>query len=265
MLHSYRTLVVIPIYNNADKLERCLRSLMIQKEPFEAIVVDDASDDDTEEQFHEIVGEDKRFTYTKHSKRMGPLVSRLTGYKTLGRFSNDLIVNIDGDDELSNGSVLTYIKEKYDEGYMFIYGKCQVVLPGNRLGSMIGSEYPDWVKNKRQYSRYNWSAGMPRCFPYWVLNKIPESHLKINNEWITAATDLALYIPIMELVHDRVCCIDHVCYNYHREVVIGQNHEKHVNVHEARRQLWYFKRRRPILDAQVSPIIQKTIQPVPFL
>lgn len=87
--------VILPLYNRATTIERCVRSVLAQSfTDFELIVVDDASDDVSVDVVEKIA--DGRLRLVRHDHNTGPSAARNTGIRTAtGRF----LALIDSDDE----------------------------------------------------------------------------------------------------------------------------------------------------------------------
>lgn len=87
--------VVIPTYNRAHVLGRAIESVLSQDyEDFEALVVDDASSDNTSEMVAQF--EDPRLKYLRHETNRGASAARNTGIEaSRGRF----VAFLDSDDE----------------------------------------------------------------------------------------------------------------------------------------------------------------------
>jgi mycofactocin glycosyltransferase len=93
--------IVIPGYNRAKELERCLRSLFVLDYPaecLEIIVVDDASNDETDKMLQHLQQEATEYGFAvrtlRHVKRQGSGMSRNSGTE-VARY--DLIAYIDSD------------------------------------------------------------------------------------------------------------------------------------------------------------------------
>ena len=93
--------IVIPSYNRANELERCLRSLFLLEYPhdcLEILVVDDASTDTTSTILHPLAQEAEMHTIqlrcVRHVQRQGVAISRNTGAEAA---TFDLIAYIDSD------------------------------------------------------------------------------------------------------------------------------------------------------------------------
>lgn len=87
--------VVVPVYNMASKMERCLAGLCAQTHSLlEIIVVDDGSADDTAERVKAVAGQDGRIRYVRQENR-GVAAARNRGV-SLAR--GEYIAFCDGDD-----------------------------------------------------------------------------------------------------------------------------------------------------------------------
>lgn len=96
--------IVIPAYNVGAYLERCLASVVGQAfGDWEAIVVDDASTDDTPQVAARFAEEDARVRVVRHEANRGLHLVRRTGVEAA---SGDWALFLDGDDELADLSVL---------------------------------------------------------------------------------------------------------------------------------------------------------------
>lgn len=87
--------VIIPTHNRADLLPRAVMSVLKQTfTDFEAIIVDDASDDDTEAVVKQIG--DNRVRYIRHTHNLGGPAARNTGIREA---RGEYIAFLDDDDE----------------------------------------------------------------------------------------------------------------------------------------------------------------------
>ena len=100
--------IVIPVYNVAPYVRRCLESVMAQDKAvadMECIIVDDCGQDDSMEIVHQTVEEYKgsiRFVFLKHEHNRGLSAARNTG---LAKATGDNVLFIDSDDYLMPGAI----------------------------------------------------------------------------------------------------------------------------------------------------------------
>lgn len=98
--------IVIPTYNRASTLKRCIKSLLDQTySDFEIIIVDDNSNDNSEAIIKSI--NDPRIKYLKHKKNLGANAARNTGIKSA---VGELIAFQDSDDEWLKNKLEIQIK-----------------------------------------------------------------------------------------------------------------------------------------------------------
>lgn len=90
--------VIIPTYNRREFLPKAIASVVSQNHPFELIVVDDGSDDDTESL---VPGDDPRIRYIRQLNK-GAAAARNTGIRAA---SHDLIAFLDSDDRFVAGKL----------------------------------------------------------------------------------------------------------------------------------------------------------------
>lgn len=106
MENSIQISIVIPVYNTAHYLERCLESITNQTfTSFEVILVDDGSTDSSKEIYKEFEKSDKRFQ-SFYQSNLGPSAARNVGIeKSKGKF----LSFIDADDYVAPN----YLKDLY--------------------------------------------------------------------------------------------------------------------------------------------------------
>lgn len=95
-MESHRVSVIIPTFNRAFSLKRCIDSVLNQSyKAFEVIVIDDGSTDNSFDVI-QLYHEDSRVRYLKHDTRKGAQAARNTGIKSA---AGDYIAFLDSDDE----------------------------------------------------------------------------------------------------------------------------------------------------------------------
>lgn len=87
--------VVVPVYNTADYLDRCLQSIINQTyKDFEVILIDDGSTDGSDIICKKYLGQDKRIKYCR-IQNSGVSVARNTGIQNA---SGEFLLFVDSDD-----------------------------------------------------------------------------------------------------------------------------------------------------------------------
>lgn len=111
-LDSNRIRVVVPFRNAGELIKPTVASLLSQDyENFSATFIDDCSTDNTNDF---IPRDDPRISLIKNTERVGPLVNRFNFI--LSCEPDDIVLYLDGDDQLASDDVLSYINEIYN-GY----------------------------------------------------------------------------------------------------------------------------------------------------
>lgn len=96
--------IIVPVYNTANYLDRCLQSIIDQTyENFEVIIVDDGSTDNSNIICKEYINRDKRFKYY-YIQNSGVSVARNTGIQNA---SGQFLLFVDSDDHIDR-----YLLEK---------------------------------------------------------------------------------------------------------------------------------------------------------
>lgn len=203
-------LITIPFYNS-KWVKECLESILAQKYPYwKAVVVDDASNDGSGDNAANFCKRDPRFIYTRNSTNLGSPIGNITTAIDYGN-EDDIIVNVDGDDWLSNEAVLLYLNEIYQNNDIWVtYGQFEPL-------SREYSNYCQPLQDSRNYRHgHAWVTSHLRTFRRKLFKKINENDLKdTQGHFYKAAGDLALMYPLLEMAglkHSRF--IDKVLYIY---------------------------------------------------
>lgn len=93
--------VIVPYWNSAKWICRCVSSLKLNRGEFEFIFVNDHSEDDGEEIAREAAAGDERFLFINNENRRGPSGARNTG---LDIATGDWIAFLDADDMMNAGA-----------------------------------------------------------------------------------------------------------------------------------------------------------------
>jgi len=113
--------VIIPTHNRGMTIRRSIESVLLQRhEEFEIIVVDDNSEDNTQEIIRDY--RDSRITYLKNEKNIGAQGSRIIGMNIA---KGTYVAFLDSDDTLTNISITSRIAALKQSGYSdaLVYGK----------------------------------------------------------------------------------------------------------------------------------------------
>lgn len=122
--------IVVPVYNCANSLRRCLASLVEQTYPFiEIIVIDDGSTDGSNELCDEIA-EGSQTIRIVHQSNHGPAYARNVGISlSLGKY----LMFVDGDDYIDRNAVRTLVLTALNTNADYIVFDCS---PFNVFGPL---------------------------------------------------------------------------------------------------------------------------------
>ena len=115
---GFRMKILVPFYNPGAKLlDRCLRSIVNQtNQNYDVCIIDDASTKESHE-LKKIVLKychgRKNFDYIFKSENKGTLHSNVIAMEKMRPRDHDVIIIVDGDDELYNNKVFQKIEDAY--------------------------------------------------------------------------------------------------------------------------------------------------------
>lgn len=111
-----RISIIIPVYNGASYIRRCIGSILEQDhEEYEIILVDDGSEDNTLEIAQELAAGKKNF-FVIHQKNQGVGAARNAGIE---KAQGEWLYFLDADDELMPGA-LEHLSVSQDDGVQWV-------------------------------------------------------------------------------------------------------------------------------------------------
>jgi hypothetical protein len=125
---------------------------------------------------------------------------------------DDIFVIVDGDDELLGRQVLKLFNAKFqEEGLYFMYTNF-LSLTG-RAG--YSRPFPQRIIKESTYRRYPFITSHLRAFYTQLFLNVREEDLRDEQgEFLRAANDVAICIPILEQAHERVAYVPELTYLY---------------------------------------------------
>ncbi len=195
--------VLTTFWNGVELLRRCLESLESQRQPACVVLVDDGSRapaHDFAAEWCAAAGDRVLLTQPKNE---GPAAARNRGLEWIrahAKDDRDVVVLVDGDDELPHDEVLTKIVAVYQQS-----PEVQLTLGGCRRASglpIYSARYEPWHFRLGQVRAVSWRARHPRTFRVGLLRRVwPRLRLRWpNGSWIRAGTDQALLLPMLEMI-----------------------------------------------------------------
>jgi len=126
-MKTNKFIVIVPVYNAEQYIEKCLESILIQDyDNYELIVIDDCSTDNTQLIINRISEKyNNSFIVHRNIERVGsPLAAFIKGIELISRDDEDILVTVDGDDWLADAGVLSHVNKAYqDENVYMTYGQ----------------------------------------------------------------------------------------------------------------------------------------------
>jgi len=185
------TSIIIPVYNTAPYLRQCLDSLLTQTiTDWEAIMVDDASQDESAAVAEEYVLKDRRFTLLKQETHKGQSAARNRGLKVA---KGEYLAFLDADDWWDND----YLERHLDaiEGY-------EMVQSGYRRIS------PDLIARAEKVPWHKWQF-TSACMRLYRREAVEE----LRFEEGTYYEDVLWTVDVL-LRKPKVNMLDYIGYNY---------------------------------------------------
>ncbi|WP_296025157.1 glycosyltransferase family 2 protein [uncultured Treponema sp.] len=181
--------VLIPVYNVADKVEKCLSSLFDNDiiEKCEVIVVNDCSTDNSLEIIEDFLRKNPscKIKLINHKKNMGLACARITAFSAA---KGDYVICVDSDDWVEK----TYLSDLYN-------------LAVKTNADIVGCDaYVDFPNGKQIISHENLSESGRECIKNIFINKI-HGYL-----WVKmfrrklAAENNVVWIPNINMLEDVV-------------------------------------------------------------
>lgn len=221
--------IIVPSYNNSEWAERNLRSIFTQKyDNYRVVYIDDASQDGTlkiVKDFLALHQMEHRFEIVHNELNRGACENI---YKTIHRCSEDEIaVILDGDDWFAHDRVLERLNEIYaDSNVWLTYGSYVEYPSYSYTVANFAKELPEKIVNKnrvRDYSRQNWCLSHLRTFYVSLYKRIKESDFLMDGKYLSAANDLAVMIPLVEMAGKHAKYVKEVFYIYNRATPLNDN------------------------------------------
>tara|TARA_R110000803_G_scaffold188348_1_gene250742 strand:- start:5096 stop:5851 length:756 start_codon:yes stop_codon:yes gene_type:complete len=230
--------IVTPFYNAEQYIQQSIESSLNQEySDFKVIIINDASTDTSEERIIDLLKEyGDRIIYIKNEKRMGAMYNHQNAVINYCD-SDDIVIQVDGDDWLFDGGVLSYIDNFYNEhGCMVMYGQAKYL--SNRAGNATPYLNKEEFLNKRKNFKFHVSH--VRTFFAKLFHEIvnQDENLScfkdVNGNWYQMTCDVAMMYPIME-----ICGYEKVKYN---DVI-----------------LYIYNDSNPLQDFKIDLVLQETI------
>ena len=180
-MNSYKSLVIIPTYNELDNLPKLLPKVLSQDESINILIVDDGSPDGTGKFVEDEMKKNDRIHLIKREKKMGLGTAYIAGFKYALQNEYDYIFEMDADFSHNPKELKNFLKaiKDYDLvlGSRYINGVRVLNWPMARLLlSFFASVYTRIITGLPVRD----ATGGFKCFRRKVLESIDLNHVRSN-------------------------------------------------------------------------------------
>jgi glycosyltransferase involved in cell wall biosynthesis len=214
--------ILIFSYNNEKWVDQNIHSALNQEySNFRILYVDDASTDKTLEKLNQCLENHPRRGIVEvhsHSINRGA-ASNFYNYIHQNVLDDEVVVSLDGDDQLSNNGVLAYLDEVYSNPLRDIwitYGQYTFQSSG-LVGSCVKRPYLFEKGNPPHlgYRKEEFRFSHLRTFKGWLFKKIRKKDLYYGEKFVHMASDTAIMWPMIEMASNgHFQFIDKILYIY---------------------------------------------------
>jgi len=214
-------IVMMTVYNAENYIGKCLNSLLSQNfKNFKCYLIDDMSTDNTVKIAQDIINNDERFNVIINKEKTfknGNYVKVLNQNQEIN--DDDIVVELDGDDWLSDSNVLDRINSVYlDKNIWITNGSFRYSNGANGFSS------PQFDFENLRKNRF--TASHLRTWKVFLWRKIKDSdHKDSNGNYWRVNGDLAYMLPMLEMAG-----FDH--YKYLPEINLIYNDQNPINDHK---------------------------------
>ncbi len=215
--------IITPSFNNSRWCEKNLMSVFEQTyDNYRLIYIDDCSTDGTADKVQEIVerwGKRDKVQLIRNEVNRGAMANF---YHAIHSCSDkEIVVCLDGDDWLAHDRVLERLNELYASPDVWLaYGGYREY-PSYKKGG-YSKQLPREVIEQNQFREYQWSTSHIRTFYAALFKKIKLQDLFKDGKFLTAAYDVGMMMPMLEMAGDKILYID-------KDIFYIYNHSNPLN------------------------------------
>jgi glycosyltransferase involved in cell wall biosynthesis len=212
---------VVAAHNAGRWIGGCLYSLIGQRDQqFTVNVVDDGSTDNTYAAAQAVADRSDRVQVVRNVTRMGAMYSQHKAITRLDCDDRDVVVIVDGDDQLAHPNVLGVLAGHYDHipDLVLTYGSYEPRPPS--LTCIAAQPYPASVSNLGRFRTHGRRLGLLfnhlRTFRVGAYRQLdPDINFRWpDGTWFKTSCDAAVMIPLLEMARTRHRFIPDVLYFY---------------------------------------------------
>lgn len=194
--------IIMPSFNTSKYIVESIRSVQSQSyKDWELIIVDDCSEDDTDQVVRAFIEEDKRIIYLKNDHNSGAAVSR---NKALREAKGRWIAFLDSDDLWDSRKLERQIDFMENHNYHFSYTNYEEIdSDGQPKGIVVSG--PNKI-TKIGFFNYCWPGCLTVMYDAQVVGLIQVVDIKKNNDyamWLKACRRTDCYLLDEKLAYYR--------------------------------------------------------------
>lgn len=241
--------IVVTTYNPGLKyIKKCLESISGQEyQNYEVCVVDDCSTKDVSliRNYIKNFCNKHKWKYIFNDNNLGMINSFINGVNILNCNDDDILVSIDGDDELYNSQVLKILNNKYDYNTLITFGNL-ISIDKNETNFSEFKCNRDWyhISKNKLFRDEDWYYTHLKTFRYKLFKKIKKEDLKIDGKYVKSATDRALMYPMLEMAGLKNKCISEPLYIYNRLHNESNNSNINKNIEQTENAEYFRKKQK---------------------
>ena len=187
MIYKPIVSVIIPVYNSAMYIEQAIESVLVQKVPFELIIIDDCSSDSISDVLDKYKL-DYRIKCVRNKVNLGVAMSRNLG---VNMAQGDFIAYLDADDWWMPDKLEKQLKVMNSKKYAICYTERELVYADGKSTGIVLK-----VKEKIDYRilRYhNYISCSSVMLPTYIAKSVPMCHDELHEDYINWLKILKIY------------------------------------------------------------------------
>jgi glycosyltransferase involved in cell wall biosynthesis len=190
---KFKIVTVSAFWNSGKYTKECVESLKKQKHTnFISYFIDDMSTDNSYEMVKNAIGDDDRFVLIKNTKKKYKTKNFIDVIRDNNLINNDdVIIELDGDDKLSDESVLEKINN--------VFTNDDIWLCGTRWKDRNGVLGNYGKPNPEKARSTVWNFSHMRSFRAFLFRQIKDEDLKMKGEYFKGSCDIGHAIPMLEM------------------------------------------------------------------
>ncbi|GAB5411429.1 MAG: hypothetical protein ChlgKO_05430 [Chlamydiales bacterium] len=204
--------ILIPSYNNEAYCVENIRSALNQNyQNYRIIFINDCSSDRTLELVEKESASSPKVLIINNKERRLALANV---YDAIHHNIQDdeIVVTLDGDDELAHPNVLTHLNNIYAKKEIWLtYGQ---YAEKRSCREGFATPFPKECLQNNSFRKYPKLPTHLRTFYAWLFKHIDLSDLQSNGQFYTMSWDSAAMLPMIEMARDHFVFIPEVLYIY---------------------------------------------------